>query len=139
MAEGASSNQFVMVNSVDLSGKCESAELSNPYETPNYLQMVASGVPTQKRVYVSQDLKLTLTFTEDQASGQTDATIRGCRGVVVPIRYRYDQGAISTTNPEWQFNAVLEGYTIGGAAGSRGTKQVVFSVADGTYTIDTTP
>ena len=62
-------------------------------------------------------------------------------GTQVAIKIRPDAGAIATTNPEYQFNGMLEEYDpVAGGVGDLAEVTVTFRISDGAVVVrDTTP
>lgn len=136
MAKAVLKNAYVMINTVDLSDHVRSvtlpltvAEIEASCMGSNYVANLAG----------LKGASLDITFAQDFAATEVDATLWTVwdGGVAVALKVRADAGAISETNPEYQFNGVLTGYTpINGSVGTLHESPVSF-VSDGTITRDT--
>ena len=72
------------------------------------------------------------------AAGSIDADFYTDLGTVVAFALRADNGAISTSNPEYQGNVLITQWNIGGAVGDLATKSLSFPIT-GAITRDVTP
>ena len=86
-----------------------------------------------------KDSDFTVKFKQSFAASETYATLYSLIGVSTAITFLIDNdSAISATNPEFQWDAILEGFPIGGAAGDRMVTTCKF-MGNGDITVDTTP
>lgn len=126
-------NAYVMINTVDLSDHVRSLTL--PLSTA---EIDASCMGSDYTAVLAglKGASLDVTFAQDFASSEVDATLWAVYdgGVAVAIKVRRDAGAVSATNPEYQFNAIMPSYQpINGSVGALHEVQASF-VSDGTIT-----
>lgn len=116
MAVTVFKNPYVSINAVDLSDHVRSATLSYSAELQD---KTASGDGTRSMIAGILDWTIEVEFNQDYASGKVDATLFSLVGAAeFAIEVRPDQGAVSTTNPKYTANAVLESYQpMGGSIG----------------------
>ena len=137
MAEFAYMDAYLTVNSVDLSDHLRSSQLNGSGDT---LDKTAMGQTARTFLVGLLNWSLSLEFNDDLAASDVDVTLYNAfKGrVAVPIAWRADNDTISATNPELQFNSLVNEYNIGGSVGALATKSVNWQV-DGDVTRDTTP
>jgi len=128
MADFVLTNAYVMINTVDLSDHVESLNLPFDVEALDDTCMADSS-----RAFLPglKNGTLSVTFKQDFASAKTDATVYAVYlgGAAVACKVRPTASAISATNPEFQFNAVLTSYTpITGTVGDIATAPVEFQI-----------
>jgi hypothetical protein len=137
---GTLSNAYLLVNSVNLSSRIKSVVTTLGKEVVDISCMGNTG---RQRALGLEDHTITVTFLEDLAesgAGSVNATLRAIwvGGIAVAINFRFDAGAISTTNPEFQGNWILATFPMGGPWGQYLQTTVTF-MNSGSITIDTTP
>lgn len=88
----------VEINATDMSQYVTSVELPIEFEA---LEDTAMGDSGRSRIAGLQDSNISITFNQDFASGAVDETIFPLLGSVVTINVRPTSAAISTTNPEY--------------------------------------
>lgn len=82
---------------------------------------------------------LTLKFVQDFAVGTVDSVIWALFGTVTAVAVRATTDAISTSNPEYQFNVLVKEWApLNGAVGDLGTVDVTWPLS-GSVTRDVTP
>jgi len=137
VAEFAYMDAYLTVNSVDLSDHLRSSQLNGSGDT---LDKTAMGQTARTFLVGLLNWSLSLEFNDDLAASDVDVTLYNAfKGrVAVPIAWRADNDTISATNPELQFNSLVNEYNIGGSVGALATKSVNWQV-DGDVTRDTTP
>lgn len=134
-------NATLTVNSVVLTTRVRSAVLTIGKEI---FDLTVFGQAGRVRAASGlEDHSLAVEFIEDLAAsgaGAVQATLLGIwtAGTPVPIKFRMDSGALSTTNPEFDFDAVLGTLPIGGQQGGLFVTSVTF-LSSGVLTVDTTP
>jgi hypothetical protein len=69
-----------------------------------------------------------LTFNDDFAAANVDATIWSNLGANVAIKLRPTSGGITATNPEFQFTAIVSQHRFGGGVGELAQKQISWPV-----------
>lgn len=138
MAKFVYTNAYVSINSVDLSDHVESVTLAYQADA---VEVTAMGDAARNYVAGLTDGTLTVTFLQDFAAGEVDATLFGLVGAAAfACAVRPVNTTIAATNPEFQFNAILTDYSgpvdasVGDAAKASATFQLTSAV-----TRDTTP
>jgi hypothetical protein len=141
MATMVYTDAFVMINSVDLSDHVKSVTLTYEAEVLDDTTMGTSGTRSAKAGLKNWTLEVN--FLQDYASANVDATLFPLVGAVpFPIRVRpIKTDAISTTNPEYQGNAILASYPpLTGEVGALGTATGSFRAGGGSALVrDVTP
>lgn len=137
MAEFVNLNSYLTVNAVDLSNKVRSSQINGTGEEQD---KTAMGASARSKLMGLKDASIALEFNDDLASGSVDATLWAAyaANVAVAVAYRAVNAAISTTNPEYQFNILPTQWVIGGSVGVIATKSVTYPVTD-SITRDVTP
>jgi len=137
MAVIALLSEYVIFNAVDLSDHCRQASVTAEAD-----QLDSSAFGDTWREYTGglKGATVSLEFLDDLALGSVDATIWAAfnTGTPVAMAVRAVNAAISTTNPEYQFNVLPNSWNIGGALGEMATKTLTFPVT-GAVTRDVTP
>lgn len=137
MGKLAYTNGHVSINSVDLSDDAHNVTLDEQADAPEVTGFSSGG----NRAYVGglKTATCTIQFRQDYASSQVDATLNALLGTSVPVALRAVNDTISSTNPEYQFNAIVTGYQpITGAVGDAMNTQITMQVT-GAVTRDVTP
>lgn len=134
---GAFVDGRLTINAVNLSDHTKSVSLPRTIEE---LDTTCFGSTSRKRLAGLADGSVEVEFVQDFAAGSVDETLRALvRAAPFAITYRPTSGAISATNPELQFNAILTSYDpMSGAVGDLLMARASFAI-DGDVTIDTTP
>jgi hypothetical protein len=115
MAMFALLNAQVVINSVDLSNRINSVELKEKFAD---LKTTAFGQTAETRVGGLGDHSFQVTFLQDYASAEVDATINPILNTVVPVAVKAVNAATSTVNPAWTFSVLVNDYTpMGGKVG----------------------
>lgn len=122
----------VEINSVNLSTLVRKVTLKINADAPS---STAMGATFQGRKGGGlKDWSVDVEFNQDFAAASVDATLFALLAVSTSVKVRATTGAITTTNPEFQGNAVLTDYTpISGKVGDMGVAMAKFD-ADGTLT-----
>lgn len=131
-------NAYLMVNSVNLSTflKSNTFPLSN-----EALDSTTMGKSNKTYLAGLGDAQFTAEFVADFGASGVHQTLVGLRGAApFACKWRPDAGAIATTNPEAQFNAILTAYepVSGGSVGQLAMSSATFQITDD-ITWDTTP
>jgi hypothetical protein len=110
MATMVYTDAFVSINSVDLSDHVKSVTLTYEAEVLDDTVMGTSGTRSAKPGLKNWTLEVN--FLQDYAAASVDATLFPLVGAAAfPIKVRPVKGsAISSTNPEYQGNAILTSY-----------------------------
>jgi len=107
----------VTIDSVDLSDHVKSVTLN---VAADVLEDTAMGDTYKNRVLGLKDWSVDVTFHQDYAAANVDATLWGIfdGGVAVPIVVLPTSAAASATNPSYEGNVVLESYSpVSGSVG----------------------
>ncbi len=136
MSEFAYLDAYMTVNAVDLSDHLRSSQLNGTGDT---LDKTAMGQVARTFLVGLLNHSLSVEFNEDLAGGSVDATIYAAykAKVAVAIAWRAENTTISATNPEFQFNSLINQYNIGGSVGALATKSLSWQI-DGDITRDVT-
>lgn len=117
-------NASFIVNAVDLSNDVQSLALNYSAES---LDETAMGDDTRIRKGGLLDWSVDITFLQDFAASQVDATLFSLVGTTSCIQIKPVNAAASATNPRFGGVAVLESYPpASGAVGSMLTAAVRF-------------
>jgi hypothetical protein len=99
----------------------------------------AFGGSAVTRVGGLRDNSVQLEFHQDYAASNLESIVYPLIGTVAAITVKPTSGAISDTNPEYQFNALISSWTpVAGAVGDLATVSVTWQIS-GAITKDITP
>jgi hypothetical protein len=141
MARLVLTNVEVTVGGVSLADHIASITLGSTYDVLETTAFKGGNVPqaAKTRTPGLVDNSVTLEFHQDFAVGSVNATIYPLLGTEVAVRVQPVNGAISATNPEYQFNAIVSEWTaLNGAVGELATASVTWPIT-GAIVVDTTP
>jgi hypothetical protein len=141
MARLVLTNVEVTIAGVSLSDHVASVTLGSTYDVLDTTAFGGGNVPQAARDRIAGlvDNSVTLEFHQDFAAGDVEATIYPLLGTVAAIKIQPVNGAISATNPEYQFNALISEWTpLNGAVGELATASVTWPIS-GQITKDVTP
>lgn len=132
----------ITVNAVNLSDHCRSLTLNYEAEMLDDTVMGTSGTRSSKPGLKTWGIDVE--FLQDFAAANVDATLFPLVGAdSFPVAIKPTSGAISSTNPEYSGNAVLENYTpIQGEVGALATTPATFRAGGGAANVlvrDITP
>lgn len=114
MAHRVFKDPFFSINSVDLSDHVQEVRLDYSADAP---EDTAGGDNTRSRLAGGlKDWSITVTFFQDYAAGEVDATLFGILATSVPIEIRPSIAVVGTTNPKYTGNAILTSYQPAGGA-----------------------
>lgn len=133
--------QVVFGASDDLSDHIASITLQSTYDVLDTTAFAGGAVPAAARARQAGlvDNSVTFEFHQDFAAGEVDAVLNAALGTALAVKVRPTTGAISSTNPEYQFNALISEYTpLAGAVGELSTVSVTFPIT-GAIVRDVTP
>jgi len=131
----------VVVGAVDLSDHVSSVTISTTYDVLETTAFAGGNVPAAAKTRIAglADNSVTLEFHQDFAAGEVEATIYPLLGTSAAVRISPTTGAVSATNPEYQFNALISEWTpLNGAVGELATASVTWPVT-GAIVKDVTP
>lgn len=137
MAVFALTNEYVTFNAVDLSDHCKAGNISAEGDE---LDSTTFGDTWREFLMGLKRGTFSIEALDDFASGSVDATIWSAfnTGTAVAVAVRPVNGAISTTNPEYQFNVLPKVWNLGGSLGELAAKSLSFPIT-GAVTRDITP
>jgi hypothetical protein len=123
--------QVLINTSTDISSYVSSITLNS---TVNEVQTTAMGNTAITRVGGLIDSSVTLEFFQDFASSALESIIYPLVGTVTPMRIKPTTSATSSTNPQYQFSAlVTEWSPLSGAVGELSTASATWPIS-GTIT-----
>lgn len=125
----------------DLSDHIASVSLATTYDVIETTAFAGGDVPNaaKSRVAGLADNSVTFEFHQDYAASEVEATIYPLLGTAVACKIKPTTGAISATNPEYQFNVLVSEWTpVNGAVGELATASVTFPIV-GAIVKDVTP
>lgn len=130
-------NASVTINAVDLSNHVKTVTVPRSWAE---LDTTCMGDTARRRLTGLADGNVDLEFVQEFGGTSVDATLSALLGAApFAVKIRPDSGAISTTNPELQFNAIISSYEpMSGTVGDLLMAKVALLI-DGAVTIDTTP
>lgn len=137
MAVFALINEYITFNAVDLSDHGKAGTITAEGEQ---LDSTTFGDSWREYIMGLKGGSVAIQFLDDFASGSVDATIWSAfnTGTAVAVAIRPVNAAISTTNPEYQFNVLPNQWNLGGSLGELAGKTLTFPIT-GAITRDTTP
>ncbi len=103
------------VNSVDLSAHVQSVSLTY---SADELDETAMGDSTHSRIGGLKDWSISVTFNQDFAASQVDATLFSIVGTTFTVVLKPTSAAVSATNPSFTGSAHFPSYGFGGGVGS---------------------
>lgn len=138
MSEFVYDDAYLTVNSVDLSDHLRSSQINGSGDT---LDKTAMGQTARTFLVGLLNWSLGVEFNDDLAASDVDVTLYNAfKGrIAVACAWRAVNDTISATNPELQFNALINNYNIGGSIGALAVKSGLTWQIDGDVTRDTTP
>jgi len=109
----------VTINSVDLSDHITSASLEQNYDD---VDTTAFGDSVRTRIAGLGDATLNITFNQDYASSEVDATLNGLVGTTTAFTFKPTDAATSATNPSYNGTVLVTQYTpVAGEVGTLAT------------------
>jgi hypothetical protein len=98
----------VSINSVALSDHATAATLEISYDD---VDTTAFGDAVRTRIAGLGDATVNITWNQDYASSEIDATFNGIVGTVVAFELTPVSGSVSATNPKYSGNCLISSYT----------------------------
>jgi hypothetical protein len=141
MARLVLTNVEVQIGAVSLADHIASVTLGSTYDVLETTAFKGGNVPAAAKTRIAGlvDNSVTLEFHQDFAAGSVNSTIYPLLGTEVAIKIQPVNGAISATNPEYQFNAIVSEWTpLNGAVGELATASVTWPIT-GAIVQDVTP
>lgn len=127
--------QFVF-NSQDHTSKVKNLQLNVDVEQLDTTNMGSSG--WKEFIAGLKGGSMTVTLMDDFADNSVDEDIFGILGTVVAVTAKPTASAISDTNPEFQFSALVTNWNFGGGVGELAEKSFTWPIT-GAVTRDVTP
>ena len=116
----------ITINSVDLSDHITSASLEIAYDE---IETTSFGDAVRTRIGGLGDATLNMTFNQDYASSDVDATLNGLVGTSTAFLLKPTSAAVSATNPSYAGNCIVTSYTpIAAEVGTLATLSVSWPV-----------
>lgn len=126
MAKFVLKTPVVTVNGVDVSDHVSSATIETSRDE---VDVTAFGAANKEMLAGLGDASITLSFFQDFAAGEVDATLWPLSTSDTPftVAVKPTNGAISATNPEFQLSCLMFNYSpIAGSVGEASTTEVTF-------------
>ena len=136
MARLVLTNVEVTIAGVSLSDHIASVTLGSTYDVLETTAFGGGNVPAaaKERIAGLVDNSVTLEFHQDFAAASVEATIYPLLGTVAAVRVQPVNGAISATNPEYLFDALVSEWTpLNGAVGELATASVTWPISGMIY------
>ena len=112
-------NAYVVFASNDISSYVTSLGISTSYDI---IETTGLGNTARQRVAGLADNQATFEFNQDYAVGALEALVYPTLGTAVQVKVRPVNAAISTSNPEYTFSALVsEWQPLSGAVGELAT------------------
>jgi hypothetical protein len=132
MSKFVFTDAVVFINTVDLSDHVESVTLATSADA---VELTAMGATAREYGSGLKNGSLSVTFFQDYAASEVDVTLFSLVGAAAfACTVKPTSAAISATNPEFQFNALLTDYSgpvdasVGDAAKASATFQLTTAV-----------
>lgn len=126
----------VTVNGVDLSDHVTAVTINQSFEELDVTKMGDTS-----RVYTKglESGSVSISFLNDYATGEVAATLQSRWGLVTDVKVKPLNQAISTQNPEYQMQVLINNLTpVAGDVGSISTQDVTWNFVY-PMVVDTTP
>lgn len=130
MAVFAYTDAYLVVNSVNLSDHVKSVTLTVDVAQ---LDTTAMGDTWTEQIGGLKSGSIAVTFNDDMAASNVDATIWPALGTVVTFELRPTSSAVGATNPKWTGSVLISGTSVGGGVGELAAKSVTWPTS-GTVT-----
>lgn len=131
----------VVIGAVDLSDHVASVTLSTTYDVLETTAFAGGNVPAAAKTRIAglADNSVTLEFHQDFAAGEVEASIYPLLGTAAAVTISPTTGAVSASNPQYQFDALISEWTpLNGAVGELATASVTWPIS-GAIVKDVTP
>lgn len=130
MATFALLNEYLAINSVDLSDHVRQATLALEATA---LDSTAMGDTWTEQTGGLKSGTLTIEFLDDFAASEVDVTLWPLFGTVTTFEVRPDAGAVSATNPKYTGSIFVQQHTVGGTLNEMAMKSLTLPTS-GTVT-----
>jgi hypothetical protein len=141
MARLVLTNVAVTIAGVDLSDHIASVTLGSTYDVLETTAFAGGNVPNaaKDRIAGLVDNSVTFEFHQDFAASSVEASIYPLLGTLANVTVTPVDAATSSTNPQYQFNALVSEWTpLNGAVGELATASVTWPIS-GPVVKDVTP
>lgn len=127
MAVFALTNEYLALNgSATLNDHVKSAVLTVDVAQ---LDSTAMGDSWIEVIGGLKSASLAITFNDDYAASNVDATLWPLLGTVVTFEVRPDAGSVSATNPKYTGSVLIGQHVLGGSVGELAAKSLTFPVS----------
>lgn len=128
----------ITINAVDLSSYVQRVEINQDWDELDVTTM-GSGGARERKAGLS-DGSVSIEFFQDYATSAVDDTISALAGgAPTAVTVKSNSAAISASNPEWQFSALISDWTpLSAAVGETAMASVTWPIS-GIVTRDITP
>lgn len=127
------------IGGVDLSDHVTSVSLNRTFDQLETTAMTTNATAGHTYVAGLEASSLTVSFLLDNATSEVNQTIGPLVGTVAAVTLKQTGDAISASNPEFQFNVLVDNFTdINGDVSALGTADCTWPVS-GAIVRDTTP
>ena len=126
MAVFALTNEYLVINSVNLSDHVKSAVLTVDGAVLDTTAMSASWTTN---IGGLKSGSLAITFNDDYAASSVDSTLWPLLNTVTTFEVRPDAGAVSATNPKFTGSILISQHTVGGSVGELAAKSVTYQTS----------
>lgn len=123
MAVLAYTDAYLVLNSVNLSDHVKSVTLT---VDSAQLDSTAMGDSWTEFIGGLKSGSLAITFNDDFAASNVDATLWPILGTSVTFELRPTSAAVGATNPKWTGSVFIAQHAVGGAVGELGAKSLTF-------------
>lgn len=114
----------VTIGGTDLSDHVQEVTLNLELEDLDSTAMGTNG--WRSREAGLKDGSFTITFLQDFAASEVDATLWAAFGTKVTVTAKPTSASTSATNPQYSASALINQHTVGGQVGQLGQVQVTF-------------
>lgn len=123
MAVQCLTNEYLAINSSNLSDHVKSAVLTVDVAT---LDATAMADAWTDNIGGLKSGTLAVTLNDDVAAASIDSIMWALLGTVVTFEVRLDGGSVSTSNPKYTGNVLINQHMLGGAVGELAAKTYSF-------------
>lgn len=123
MAVLAFTDCYVSINATNLSDHVKSVSLTVDVAQ---LDSTAMGDTYTEMIGGLKSGSLAITFNDDFAASNVDATIWPLLGTAVAFEIRPTSSAVGATNPKWTGSVLISGTSVGGGVGELAAKSVTW-------------
>lgn len=132
MARIVLTNVEVTIGGVDLSNHISSVTLTSTYDVLETTAFADGNVPNAAKTRTAGlvDNSVSFEFHQDFDASSVEATIYPLLGTSTAVTVKPVDAAVASTNPEYQFNAIVSEWTpLNGAVGELATASVTWPIS----------